>query len=1206
MKKVIVCLTLLLCLISLAAYETTLKIDPSGWQKTGSEQQLPVTIKAGEPMMPFVPVKILLPFGHKYSGAQITFDKAALSSENALFELARQQLPISRQENTASINVLATKSQSALFPTQDWEFLGTQYYRGFQLAIFNIYPYKYNPETHQLYTNAAVNIKINSVFDASEAKYQANFCTSDTETQTTLVSLVHNPEIADSYSNADEYRAVMPQTRIIDISVPKKMIIITNNERLNWFADYANWRSSKGISNSVYAMEDIVLSYPGTDAAEKLRNFIIHVYQTWASSSEPLQYVILGGDDEIVPERGAFGQVGDTMDLRMPADIYYSNLDGNWNANSNDIWGEISDNTDLIPEVHIGRFPAQTQTEFDNMFRKIQYYADNNTFSNNLAVFMGENLNWAPVTWGGDYKDDVAQYLPNSYVLQTLYQRDGTYSESGVWNAINRGAGIMNHMGHANESLLIGQSNSSIENLQNTEYGFLYSQGCYPAAFDQRTSGDAESIAEHMVTTGGGLHSFIGNTRYGWYMPGSIEGASQFYDRQFFNGLFQQNQPQLGKALTYSRLQNLNSAMSDDVMRWCYFEVVLFGDPSLSVKAADPNMPMLSMDSYSYIAETGNDSNGINPGEVIRFCPVISNAMGAGTAQNVTLSIESLPAGVQQLSGCISIPQIFPGGISPLETYIRLELPAEMNFGTYTLKVMLDSQHSVTGLSTGIIRYATSFTITMIDSRFPWETPNAGKSAPLVGDFTSQPGKEIMYIDVYGGGYQLGNNGAAINNFTLPEPMNIMHSFAGTPIDDNYSGLMAFTSRTGDIYGLTPSGAQVFTFQANTAFLWTPVLADINGDGNLDVIAGGLDGKVYAVQTNGTLLPGFPVNLGAAFQSELAAVDFDNDNSFEIVAGTSAGLLYVIGSGGIIRPGFPVQLETAITGSPTLSNSKRIICATASKIYILDSTGLILSSKNIDTHIAGGFALGDVAGDDWGMDVVGISISGKLYAFTDEGIDLPGFPVETGVNFNCPPLLSNLDDDAQLEIILHSYVNSVYGYNHDGSVLNGFPFITTYNGSTPATLVDFDADNKIKMVMGHSNGVLMLNFRRAATGLEPWITYRGSSLRQGSFAGTGFVGSEDNVHPPLKNALLGNYPNPFNPSTTISYSLKSSAPVLLDIYNLKGQKVKTLINGNQPEGKHTAVWDGHDDRGNDVGSGVYLYQLKVNKSSFQQRMLLLK
>jgi len=1096
--------------------------------------------------------------------------------------------------------------QNRLYPQKDWEFLGTQYFRGYQMAIFNLYPYKYNPVTHQLYTSAQVSITVNSAFDEQEAQYQANFCTFNAETLSTINTLIHNPETVQTYDNAASYRQVFPGNREIDISVPKKMIIITNAERVDWFGEYATWRASKGISNSIYAMEDIIIAYPGMDNAEKLRNFIIHVYQTWAVSSEPLQYVLLGGDDEIVPERGAFGQVGDTMDLRMPVDIYYSNLDGTWNANNNDIWGENSDNTDLVPEIHIGRFPAQTQGEFDNMFRKIRYYVDNNTFSNNLAVFLGENLNWNPVTWGGDYKDDVAQYLPNNYALHTLYQRDGTYSESGVWNTINSGAGIMNHMGHANEFFLIGQSNSTIESLQNTEYGFLYSQGCYPAAFDQRTSGDAESIGEHLVTASGALHSFIGNTRYGWYSPGSVNGASEYYDRQFFNGMFQQNLPQLGKALTYSRMQNLNSAMSDDVMRWCYYEVVLFGDPSVAVKAADPSLPMLNLDSYSYTSESGIDDGSVNPGEIIRLYPVLSNAMGWGTAQNVTLSIESLPAGVQQLSDNILIPQILPGGMSPINTYIRLQLPADMGFGTWTINISVDSHHAQTGLSTGIKRYATSFDITIIDNRFPWETPNAGKSAPLVGNFSSQSGNEILYFDVFGNGYQLGNNGETISTFILPEQMNVMRSFASSPIDENYNGLLAFCSRTGDIYGLNPAGSQIFTYHANTSFLFTPMLADINGDGSLETIAGGLDGKVYAVQTNGTLLPGFPITVGSAFQSELAAIDFDDDNSLEIVAGTSAGLLYVIGSGGSIKPGFPVQLNGSITGSPTITNSKRIVCATASKIYIVDANGNILSTKDIDTHIAGGFAMGDVTGDDWGMDVVGISISGKLYAFTDDGNDLPGFPVDTGVNFTCPPLLSNLDADPQLEILLHSYVNSVYGYNHDASPLSGFPFLTSYNGATPGTLVDFDDNNQVKLVLGHSNGVLMLNLRRPASGLEPWVTYRGSALRQGSFASTGCVGGEDDVQSPHNTALLGNYPNPFNPSTTISYSMKSIAPVVLEIYNLKGQKVRTLVNGIQTEGKHSVVWNGCDDRGNSIGSGVYLYKLRVDGTSFHQKMLLLK
>jgi hypothetical protein len=1197
---------MLLVMISLGALEIKINVDPAAWQMKDSDRQLPVTLTPGQPMLPYIPLKVLLPFGHRYQAAELNFAKLVKVSDAAYFPVANNQLPISPRSDFIAPASPSSPLENRIYPDKNWEFLGTQYYRGYQIALFNLYPYRYNPISRQLYVNNEVTLELGSDFAASEAQYQANFLTPNAETINTLNSLISNPETTSSYQEYSRYRNVQPANRIIDLSIPRKMIIITDNSRMDWFAEYASWRSGLGVSNAIYSMEDILGSYPGADNAEKVRNFIIHAYQTWAASSEPLQYVILGGDDEIVPERGAYGQVGDTVDPMMPVDIYFSNLDGNWNANGNNLFGETADNPDLIPEVHIGRFPAQSYTEFSNMFRKIQYYVNNTTFSNNLAIFYGENLNMNPVTWGGDYKDDVAQYLPNSYLLQTMYQRDGTYSESGVWNAINNGAGLMNHMGHANEFFLMGQSNNTIENLQNTEYGFLYTQGCYPAAFDQRTSGDAESIAEHMVTASGGLHTFIGNTRYGWYMPGSVDGASEYYDRQFFRGLFQQNHPQLGAALTYSRLQNLNQALSDDVMRWCYYEVVLFGDPSLSVKPADPNMPLLTLDSYSFSDEDGDNDGTINPGEIIRFYPVVSNAMGWASAQNVSVRIESLPAGIEIVGSCISIPQILPGGQSPLGTHIKLQLPQDMTFGSYNVRVVIESQHPQNGQSTGLRTYNASFDITLIDNRFPWETPNGGKSAPLVGEFAPAAGSEILYLDVFGNGYYIGNNGETLSTFNGPANANINRSFAFGAIDLDGGADLAFTSRNGDIYAKHLNGSDIFSYHANTAFLFSPVLADLDGDGYNETIAGGLDGKLYVVQPNGYTPYGFPLDLGSAFHSELAAADFNDDGIFEIVAGTSQGKLFVIDGQGNIKPGFPLQLDSSISGAPTITANKKIACATATKIYIVDQNGNILATRNIDTHIAGGFALADLTGDNWGMDIVGVSLSGVLYAITDEGQDLEGFPVSVGVNFSCPPLIANLDDDPQPEILLHSYVNSVYGYNHDGSPLSGFPFITSYNGSTPGSLVDFDGNNLTKLVMGHSNGVLMLNLRRSAQGLAPWTTYRGSSLRQGSFASTGFVENDEHVQSPAQTALLQNYPNPFNPITTIRYNLAKDSSVKLEIYNLKGQKVRNLINGSQKTGINSMVWDGCDDNGKVVASGIYFSRLSVSGKTYERRMLLLK
>lgn len=94
-----------------------------------------------------------------------------------------------------------------------------------------------------------------------------------------------------------------------------------------------------------------------------------------------------------------------------------------------------------------------------------------------------------------------------------------------------------------------------------------------------------------------------------------------------------------------------------------------------------------------------------------------------------------------------------------------------------------------------------------------------------------------------------------------------------------------------------------------------------------------------------------------------------------------------------------------------------------------------------------------------------------------------------------------------------------------------------------------------------------------------------------------------------KAFLLQNYPNPFNPVTRIRYAIGNSrTPVYtrLEIYNIMGQKVKTLVDGLKAEGSYLVVWDGKDDRGEEVASGIYLYRLRAGDSSEGRRMLLLK
>lgn len=89
-------------------------------------------------------------------------------------------------------------------------------------------------------------------------------------------------------------------------------------------------------------------------------------------------------------------------------------------------------------------------------------------------------------------------------------------------------------------------------------------------------------------------------------------------------------------------------------------------------------------------------------------------------------------------------------------------------------------------------------------------------------------------------------------------------------------------------------------------------------------------------------------------------------------------------------------------------------------------------------------------------------------------------------------------------------------------------------------------------------------------------------------------------------SLKGNYPNPFNPVTTISFDIAQEGHVSLDIFNVKGQKVKTLVNDRMTAGSHTIQWNGTDDNNKKVGSGIYFYNMKSGKYTNTRKMILMK
>ncbi len=95
---------------------------------------------------------------------------------------------------------------------------------------------------------------------------------------------------------------------------------------------------------------------------------------------------------------------------------------------------------------------------------------------------------------------------------------------------------------------------------------------------------------------------------------------------------------------------------------------------------------------------------------------------------------------------------------------------------------------------------------------------------------------------------------------------------------------------------------------------------------------------------------------------------------------------------------------------------------------------------------------------------------------------------------------------------------------------------------------------------------------------------------------------------PLRYALHQNYPNPFNPTTTIVFTLPHDDHVRLDVFNILGEQVAVLVDDDLPAGEHRVIWDGHDEAGRQMATGIYFYRLTAGNGDFEQarKMVLLK
>ncbi len=548
--------------------------------------------KPGEPVLPVGVAKVLLPYGEEIESVEVIAGERVAIEGSYRVEPGQLPLPLSFQGPYAPIPPKEEiYSSPQAYPGSYYRIVTVQLLCGHRVAFIDLYPVEYLPAQGKLYWYRSFRLRVVTVPSAEAMVSSRRMLKRALGVLQRVRGLVDNP------GEMSSYQGIKPLTpshsSLIAPDEGYRYVIITNGELSSYFQPLADFHTGRGIKAGVFLVEDIYNGYEGRDNQEKVRNFIIEAYQNWGT-----EWVLLGGDDEIIPHRGLYSEAAGYYDDDIASDLYYAGLDGDWNQDGDNRWGEPGED-DLLAEVWVGRMAVDSGQEAQNFIGKVISYQESPVVGDCAKGLMaGEDLGWA--VWGKDYKEEIREGssnwgyttvgFPEWFAVGTLYDKDSPWGKDDLIGLMNGGQHLINHLGHANVTYALKMNNSDVDNFLtndgvNEGYFIIYTQGCYCNAFDNRTPDGwytEDAIAEHFTGIANGAVAFMGNTRYGWGSYSTTDGPSQHYDRQFFDALFGEGLSRIGLAFQDSKEDNIGY-IDGECMRWCYYQLCLLGDPAMDI-----------------------------------------------------------------------------------------------------------------------------------------------------------------------------------------------------------------------------------------------------------------------------------------------------------------------------------------------------------------------------------------------------------------------------------------------------------------------------------------------------------------------------------------------------------------------------------------------------------------------------------------------
>ena len=627
---------------------------------------------AGQPSLPWQNVSLMLPQGQEAVFLEVElFDFQELEGNHQLYpyQSARTYSNPERKAFEKDETLYASKS---VYPAQSYGQLTTQYMNGIGFAFSAFSPVQYIPSEGKVLVATKAIVRVATA--ASKADQSRRLWLTP-ENVRRASRLAQNSEMLQSYDAKG--RAVGGY----------EILVITTQPYVSQFEAYQDFYLQRGLRSRVVDVNTIYNTVSGQDNQEKIRNYIIQEYE-----NNGILMVNLGGDVPSIPYRGFYCDVltggSHETDNDIPSDLYYAALDGTWNDNGNNRWGEIGED-DLLPEVAIGRMCFSSQTEFNNIMNKTFTYQTDPVLGEFHKVIMGgEHLYDDPVSNGsqylelliGEHNDNgyTTVGIPENYVFTRLYEEQGNWSASLLRNAINAGTQYVHHDGHANTNYVAGWTNSDITDANfsgangiNHNYTFFHTSGCICGDFS------SDCILEKMTKIANFAVATIGNSRYGWFNEGQTEGPAIHLHRETEDAYYHDRIPYAGLAMAECKIQtapwvNAPGQWEEGALRWNFYDLNLMGDVAVSPWHDEPFTPEVSYATEILVGLSSTDVNvtDANGNGLYNFrCSLFHGDELIGTAQtdadgNAHLEFESPIDFVDEMSlivtGCDAWPQVLP------------------------------------------------------------------------------------------------------------------------------------------------------------------------------------------------------------------------------------------------------------------------------------------------------------------------------------------------------------------------------------------------------------------------------------------------------------------------------------------------------------------------------------------------------------------